>query len=212
MISYNKLYLADAIESLSGALDYAINDCHFSPKDFSHMFVSSKYCRLFETGNPWVISGMSGIELVQHILEDNQCLTKFPKRTFSQSRSPEFWAGDYLAYYQWYSGRKFEDIFRKIPLEEIIDMYTIFHEMDYTNFVEAMEIKYQQVILPTKLKTIRETRGFSQSELAKASGVTLRMIQLYEQKVKDIDKAQAKSLDKLARALGCHIEDLLENN
>ena len=34
---------------------------------------------------------------------------------------------------------------------------------------------------------------------------------IYEQKVNDIDKAQAGTLCKLSRVLGCTIEDLLEN-
>ena len=61
------------------------------------------------------------------------------------------------------------------------------------------------------LKTIRENRGISQVELAALSGVKLRSIQMYEQKVNDIDKAQARTLYKLSRVLGCSIEDLLEN-
>jgi transcriptional regulator with XRE-family HTH domain len=61
------------------------------------------------------------------------------------------------------------------------------------------------------IKQIRESRGISQAELAETSGVNLRSIQMYEQKVNDIDKAQSQSLYKLSRVLGCGIEDLLEN-
>ena len=46
---------------------------------------------------------------------------------------------------------------------------------------------------------------------AKLSGVSLRSIQMYEQKVNDIDKAQARTVYKLSRVLGCTVEDLLEN-
>lgn len=42
-------------------------------------------------------------------------------------------------------------------------------------------------------------------------GVSLRSIQMYEQKVNDIDKAQARTVYKLSRVLGCTVEDLLEN-
>ena len=38
----------------------------------------------------------------------------------------------------------------------------------------------------TKLKRIRKERGLSQSRLAEASGVNVRMIQHYEQGVKDM--------------------------
>lgn len=60
------------------------------------------------------------------------------------------------------------------------------------------------------LKTLREASGLSQSGLAELSGVSFRMIQHYEQGVKDINKAQGITLYKLARALNCSIENLLQ--
>lgn len=62
----------------------------------------------------------------------------------------------------------------------------------------------------TKLKTIREERGLSQGKLAEASGVNVRMIQHYEQGAKDINAAAALTVYRLAQALDCKVEDLLE--
>lgn len=62
----------------------------------------------------------------------------------------------------------------------------------------------------SNLKTIRENRDFSQAKLAEASGVSIRMIQYYEQGFKDINKAQAITVYKLADALDCGMEDLIE--
>ena len=62
----------------------------------------------------------------------------------------------------------------------------------------------------SNLKKIREATGLSQSKLAEVSGVSPRMIQYYEQGVKDINKAQAITLYKISQALNCKIEDLLE--
>ena len=50
----------------------------------------------------------------------------------------------------------------------------------------------------------------SQSQLAQASGVALRMIQAYEQGTKDINRAEGLSIYHLAQALSCTVEDLLE--
>ena len=46
--------------------------------------------------------------------------------------------------------------------------------------------------------------------MSEASGVTLRMIQLYEQKQNDINKAHVAVVISLAKALGCEVEDLID--
>ena len=48
------------------------------------------------------------------------------------------------------------------------------------------------------------------NRVSEKSGVTLRMIQQYEQRAKDINKATASNLFVLAQTLGCKAEDLLE--
>lgn len=209
--AYNELYLNDAIKNLANAFDYAINVCKQEPNWFAKIFVQSGVATQFERGNPAVISGKSGEELVQKILGSVYPNETFPSPTFSEGRTPEYWAGWALAQYQWQSAKRFKDIFARIPLMEIISMYPIFHEMDISRFYESMDRRYSEVIMETKLRKIRESRQISQSELSKMSGVSLRSIQLYEQRVNDIDKAQAHTLYKLAHALGCNIEDLLEN-
>ena len=50
----------------------------------------------------------------------------------------------------------------------------------------------------------------SQLTLSRYSNVSLRSIQLYEQKQLDINMAPANKILRLARALGCTMEELLE--
>ena len=64
----------------------------------------------------------------------------------------------------------------------------------------------------SNLKTIREHVGISQAALAEKSEVSIRMISFYEQGAKDINKAAGITLYRLAQALGCTVEDLLELN
>lgn len=59
------------------------------------------------------------------------------------------------------------------------------------------------------LKAIRTASGLSQSQLAKASGVNIRIIQAIEQGWRDINKADAITVYKLSQALNCNMEDLL---
>lgn len=61
-----------------------------------------------------------------------------------------------------------------------------------------------------KLKEKRMQRKLSQSQLAKASGVSLRMLQKYEQGDRDLNKAQSETVYKLAKALNCKMEELID--
>lgn len=63
----------------------------------------------------------------------------------------------------------------------------------------------------SNLKNARIRAGLSQSALAKQANVNLRMLQNYEQKVKNIDGAKIETLAALSRVLGCGISDILEN-
>lgn len=209
--AYNKSYLSNAKSRLSQFFDYAINDCKFESDWIAKIFITSGYAEKFERGNPAILAGMSGVELAQAVIKKTYKEKILPPPSFTNDKSPEYWAGWALAEYQWYTGRRFKDIFEYAPLSKIISMYSVYHEMDITQFIDTMNQFYTEIDADTKLKRIRENRGLSQAELANESGVHLRSIQMYEQKANDIDKAQAKTLYKLSRVLGCNIEDLLEN-
>ena len=62
----------------------------------------------------------------------------------------------------------------------------------------------------TNLKSVRIAAGLSQSQLAQQTGVNFRMLQHYEQGVKNIDGAKIETLASLARVLNCGISDILE--
>lgn len=62
------------------------------------------------------------------------------------------------------------------------------------------------------LRELRLEKELSQNELSRLSGVSARMIQYYEQGVKDINKAQARSIYQLSQALNCRMEDLIMKN
>ena len=63
-----------------------------------------------------------------------------------------------------------------------------------------------------KLKELRLATGYTQAELSDCSGVNIRMIQKYENGDKDLNKAQGITLYKLACALECNMEDLIDKS
>lgn len=211
MRAYPECYVDDAKRGLASAIDYAVNACGLAPDFFARLFVSSGVADMFERGNPAVVSGMSGVELARSVLSYAYGESEFPRPSVLDGFSPEYWAGWALAEYQWKTGRRFETVFARVPLSEVVGMYPLFHEMDQLHFDEELDRRFCAAQPETNLKRIRENRGISQSALAKASGVGLRSIQMYEQRANDIDRAQARFLFKLSRVLGCSVEDLLED-
>lgn len=208
--AYDKGCLNKAKTTLAAMFDYAVNDCKYDIDWFAELFIKSGKAKQFETGNPAIIMGMSGVELARSIIADIYRESSFAEATQPMDKTSEYWAGWALADFQWYSAYRFKDIFEKVKMSEIVGMYKVFHEMDIQQFYDAINEKMNSVQLETRLKKIREASGLSQAKLAEESGVSLRSIQMYEQRNNDIDKAQAKTLYQLSRVLGCDIEDLLE--
>ena len=209
--AYSESYLHNAKDRLSSFFDYAINDCKLEPDWVAVLFINTGFAEQFERGNPAYVAGMSGVELARAVIMKAYGKKELPTPANAEGCSPEYWAGWALAEYQWFCGRRFKDIFARVPLSRVIGMYSVYHEMDITNFIDTMEEFYKNAEGDSNLKRIRENRGLSQSQLAEQSGVKIRNIQMYEQRVNSIDKAQAHILYKLSRVLGCNIEDILEN-
>lgn len=61
----------------------------------------------------------------------------------------------------------------------------------------------------SNLKRLRTNKNITQAQLSELSGVSVRVIQNYEQGIRDINKAQANTVLILAKALGCTIEEIL---
>lgn len=208
--AYHKVYLEKARNNLGRMLDFATYDLGYDPCTFFDLFMNSGLAKAFEKGEFHLTVGMSGVELAYRVLELTNHQVEYPNPRYTADRSPEYWAGWALAYYQWETAMPFLDILECVPLDDIIRMYSPYHEMDIRQFCERMNELYRKANPETRLKQIRQRAGLSQSELAEQSGVPLRTIQQYEQRQKSINKAQAEYLVMLAKALNCNAEDLIE--
>ena len=208
--AYQEIYLSKAQSVLGDAFDYAVNSCCLFGETFIKMFVASSVSRKIENGEPAYIAGKSGIEIVMEIVSETTGKELDIKPLESIGRSREYWIGWAVAYYQWYSGRKFGDIFKVLSFDDLQNMYYTLHEADITKFADIVDARIKEFFPDTNLKRIRTAYGCTQAELARRSGVSLRSIQMYEQRNKDINKANAETLYRIAKVLGCTIEDLIE--
>lgn len=208
--AYDKVYLDKARTALGRMLDFAVYDLKYDIAEFFDLFIKSGVAKRFETGDFAVIVGMSGVELAYEVLEKSGEKYRRIKPNYTASRSEEFWTGWALAYYQWKTSLSFAQIVQYIPIKDIAALYTPYHEMDIRQFVDKMNEMYKAAKPETNLKLLRQKAGLSQRELADLSGIPVRTIQQYEQRQRDINKAQAEYLVMLAKALCCDIEDLIE--
>lgn len=208
--AYPEIYLNNAQAMLGDAFDYAVNICNLPGDSFVKMFVASTVCKRIERGEPVYLAGKSGIEVVIEIFRETtgKDLIINPQAHFA--RSKEYWVGWAVAYYQWYSSRKFSEIFKIFTFEDLQTMYYTLHEADISKLVDIADRRMKEYFPDTNLKRIRTAYGCTQAELSRRSGVSLRSIQMYEQRNKDINKASAETVHNFAKVLGCTIEDLLE--
>ena len=207
--AYDEMYLDDAMECLGAAVEYAVLLRGMDGQAFLDLFIASGVADEFGRGNVKFISGMSGIELARHVLKICGMDVSEHADSLHIDYPPEYWSGWILAYYQWHSGKSFASICRKIKFQMLIDVYGVLHEADPGKAVDV----FGQIMArkeETNLAYYRKLKGLSQSQLAKASGVSVRSIQLFEQRKSNINNAQYNHLSAIAKVLGCEVEDLLE--
>lgn len=63
----------------------------------------------------------------------------------------------------------------------------------------------------TRIKELRQAKGFTQQKFADVTGISLRTLQHYEQGSKDFDHARIDTLLKACVALNCKLEDVIQN-
>ena len=208
--AYDELYLERARSVMAHMMDYAVNGLGYELEEFFKQFLVSEICPKFERGQASVIAGKSGTELVLEIMELIPTEDDPRSEIVLMHRSPEYWLGWSLAYYQWYSNKHFSDIVDSVSIKDMRNMYDKYHEMDIRHFAERMEELCHEIRRESRLKAYRNRIGLSQSELARKTDIPVRTLQQYEQRQKNINKAQAEYLVRLSKSLYCEPEDLLE--
>ena len=208
--AYSELYLRNARSLLADSIDYATYTEGYGSNEYYNMFIKCDLARKYEKGVPSIVSGMSGTELALRVIEKYTGKYIPRDRTYHNGRSPEYWAGWAIAYYQWYTSCNLQNLEEQVPFTSILAMYDKYHEMDIMHFVDRIEQVRAGMRLNSYLKQFRERAGLSQSELSELAGVPVKTLQHYEQGTKSLAKANATYVLSLARILGCRPEELIE--
>ena len=206
--AYDELYIDLAQRNLGDAFDFALVTLGIDIDSFNNAFSVSRVSKQFSEGIPKYVAGMNGCELARCILDESGLKYEDTEDAMYPDKSPEYWVGWTLAYYQWESRKSFGEILSNVSLSSFLNMYDVYHQMDISKSVEYLDIHTQARY--SRLRAYRTLIGLSQSALSKSSGVALRQIQLFEQGERDINKTSAQTLFSLSKALGCQMQDLLE--
>ncbi|MCR5507172.1 MAG: helix-turn-helix transcriptional regulator [Lachnospiraceae bacterium] len=207
--AYSELYIEAAQRTLGYMLQYAVYDLHMDLTAFYRQFIGSRIAYGFGLGEPKYTVGMSGIELAREVIYLSTGEYIETKPGYFMDKTPEYWAGWAVAYYEWFTSTAFDRIEEVVPIAEIRDMYNPYHEADITKFVDEMDRRMAERKGKSRLARLRAYAELSQKMLAERSGVSVRMIEQYEQGKKDINRASSATVYQLARALNCRMEDLI---
>lgn len=208
--AYDKDYLYHAQNNFGHMIDFVVNTCELDLETYVQMFLSTDVCEQFETGNPAYIAGKTGCELARMVLWETKEEQIEELDVMYMDKSPEFWTGWVLAYYTWLRNYKFSHVLKAITIDEVLCMYDTLHEADVSKVVEILDERLAEYYKETALTRMRKLCEISQFELARKSGVNVRVIQSYEQRLRDINKAQFSTIMNLAAALECSPEALME--
>lgn len=210
--AYDRIYLERAQKIMGNMLDIAVNEYGLVLKEFYARFISSRCSDDFSKGDTSTVAGKTGKELFADVMEFDKDKEYERLRSIQlpMNKSPEYWTGWLLTYYQWTRGVSFRTIDIEIPIDRILRMYNPYHEMDITQAVDELNRIRQQNRIESYLKLYRKQRGYTQSELSEATGIPLKTIQQYEQRRKNINKASVDSIIVLSNILKCSPIDLME--
>ena len=174
------------------------------------MFIDCGIARYFGMGDPKYTVGKSGYEIADEVIFRSTGSYTDIKPNYVFEKTPEYWAGWAVAYYEWCTATPFERIEQNVPISTIREMYNPFHEADITRFVSAIDSMMERHRETSRLARLRAYANLSQKALAQRSGVSVRMIEQYEQGRKQISHASSATVYQLSLALGCRMEDLME--
>lgn len=210
MHAYQETLVNKAQIKVGQAFDVAINQLGINGEEFVSYFIKSSISKRIELGDTAIILGKSGNEIVCDIIYEilNKTIDLEIKEEYK--RSKQYWIGWSITYYQWFSDRSFKEIFKAVSYSDLEKMYSTLHEADISKFTEIIDKKIREYYSQTNLKKYRTNGDKTQRELADISGVSLRSIQMYEQRQKDINKASGETLYRLSKALSIPIELLIE--
>ena len=199
------IYLSDDyIEKYSNTLSYLIGRSANEGYSFDYIQRKISYSEAiseFEKSNVTIIAFTSMEKIYSGIFTDyNNDYQYNPYDIFG-------WVG--YAYIHLFLNLEitFEALFFLIPIQEMLNMYKLYHEMDITHLEEYAK----EVMKHSLLDVIMKRKKTSNNDLSKKTNIPVSTINSLRYGNRDITKLEAKKILSIAYALNVKIETLLTN-
>ena len=101
----------------------------------------------------------------------------------------------------------FELLFILLPIEKIIEMYHLYHEMSFSQVLDYVK----SLVEHSYLDVVMRDRKMSSNELSKMTSIPFATINALRYGKRDINKIEALKLLKISQALNVKIESLFPN-
>lgn len=204
----NMMYQEETIICMAEMFEYVENHLHIDLKEYFIYFNKTKISDYMFALDTKYILGKSSIEIVKEVLENNNIKYKIYDENKLFYPGDSYWTGMIVASYCFAKNISFKKFEKMIDINEIRKRFYPLHEAPHIKTIEVIDEIFSKK--ETNLAKCRVTAGYSQDALATISGVSLRSIQMYEQRNKDINKASFSTVKSLAKSLNVDMNDLYE--
>ena len=99
----------------------------------------------------------------------------------------------------------FESLFFIIPIDEMLSLYHLYHEMDYSQTLNYVKDKIEYTILDVIMKK----KKISSSRLSSLTNIPISTIKALRYSDRDINKLEASKLLSIAKCLNVKMKSLL---
>lgn len=180
------------IEYFSQIFSYCIQaKIHFEV--ITDVISKSELIKEIETNNFSRINSKTPYEIFVEIFDKT-----YIKETSSNYFDRGYWCGRSYAQLFYEFNKSFSYIFLKLPLEKMMNMYDVYHELDISQLFDKFKIEMNSNSI---LDLLLKKHSISGIELSRKTGISIRTIEYYKKDDANIYSASFKILQRIVAVL-----------
>jgi hypothetical protein len=146
------------------------------------------------------------------IIEEEKLINQlFPEIKIDLNEVPNFdeclWMAEAYLRIQLNTGLTFESIFLYVPIVEMHEYYSIYHECDFNQIIDLFNEKYNKVSV---LALLIDRFNYQISDISLESNISHNTLYSLKQRRRDIKKVNVELILKLARMFKVRVETISE--